>query len=77
MRRLDVYRCDDGRWNWRLTGLCGRTLAFGGDCFNDRAAAVLAARQVLAGSFEVVVDDHAALIGAASATNVNGHGHLG
>lgn len=74
MRRLHVFRSDDGRWNWRLTGLGGRTLAIGGNHFNDRAAAVLAARQVLAGAFELVVDPDAALVGAAS---YNGHGHPG
>jgi hypothetical protein len=46
-----------------LRGLCGRVLAVdGGDGFNDRAAAVLAARQVLAGEFETVFEDDLALV---------------
>ena len=56
--RLEVYRRNDGRWCWTLQGLCGRVLAVdGGEGFNDRAAAVLAARQVLAGEFETVFED--------------------
>jgi hypothetical protein len=56
--RLEVHRRDDGRWCWVLHGLCGRVLAIdGGEGFNDRAAAALAARQVLAGEYETVFED--------------------
>ena len=70
--QLEVYRRTDGRWCWVLHGLCGRVLAVdGGDGFNDRAAAVLAARQVLAGEFETVFEDDLELTGPSGGA---GHG---
>ena len=65
--RLEVFR-RDGRWCWQLQGLCGRVLAVDGcEGFNDRAAAVLAARHVLAGEFETVFEDD--LVLASSSNN--------
>ena len=47
-----------------LRGLCGRVLAVdGGEGFNDRASAVLAAREVIAGDYETVIEDDLALAG--------------
>jgi hypothetical protein len=64
-----VYRREDGRWGWRLYCLTGRAIATdGGDGYNDRATAVLCARELLAGELDVVVEDDPVLAGTGSAT---------
>jgi uncharacterized protein YegP (UPF0339 family) len=75
--RLDVYRRDDGLWGWRLRCSTGRVVAQSGvEGYRDRAAAAVTARELLAGEFELVVEEEPALaVLDLVPVGANGHGN--
>ena len=64
--KLEVRRSVEGRWLWRLHGANGRVVALGcPDGYENKADAANAARELLAGEFDLVFDDQLVSLGRA------------